>query len=154
MKIVDGNAIDLFLDDYKNNPYAILLHVVNCRGVMGSGIALEIKKRIPMAYLAYHRAYQNELLTLGSLTFASNVYNMAAQLNYGRYGRHLNYGAFADCLHGVAREIDSLDEVNRGMVNVYVPYKIGCDRAGGDWEVVKEMLDFNFDNLIICKLQK
>ena len=39
---------DLF--DTKAN---VILHQVNCQGVMGSGIAAEVKRRFPKAYNSY-----------------------------------------------------------------------------------------------------
>ena len=41
----------------------ILLHVCNNKGVMGSGIAKEIRERIPEAFHAYRKSY----LELGKL---------------------------------------------------------------------------------------
>lgn len=48
-----------------------------------------------------------------------------------------------------------LDAFDAGEVNVVgFPFKMGSDRAGGDWNIVLEMIDFHFqDNeVIIYKL--
>lgn len=148
IKYLDGNAIDIF--ESCEMP-RLLLHVVNCQGVMGSGIAKEIKERIPDAFSVYSATHDSGELKLGSISTSSGVVNMAAQINYGRGHRQLNYGALASCLHQVSERISWTKEY-MDATKVFVPYLIGCDRAGGDWEVVSEMLDFYFEDVIICRL--
>lgn len=65
----------------QGDPRRILLHVVNCRGVMGSGIAAQIKKRIPAGYKVYRDHFENGDLELGVVTAQDSVVNMAAQDN-------------------------------------------------------------------------
>jgi O-acetyl-ADP-ribose deacetylase (regulator of RNase III) len=135
------NAIDKLFQLQYAGVECFLLHVVNCQGVMGSGIALEIKNRIPRAYDKYIKSGP----ILGSLSVSEGVINMAAQWRYGTDKRYLNYGALARCLDLISLKMDV-------KTTIIVPYKMGCDRAGGDWEVVLEMLDFMFADVIVCKL--
>ena len=144
------NAVDYLLN-LKGSPTTPLLHVVNCQGVMGSGIAKEIKERIPSAYEDYRESYTTDNLKLGKITDSDGddpwVINMAAQEFYGTDERHLNYGALAACLGQINLEIPL-------PKRVIVPYLMGCGLAGGDWEIVEEMLDFFFDDVIVCALGK
>ena len=130
-----GNAVSALI----NGDIDILLHVCNNKSVMGSGIALEIKNRIPDAFVAY-KEISSELgtCTYGWTSKTSHksgmVVNMVAQDGYGQGVRHLNYGALAECL----KEVSSLNKTLR----VGLPYKMGADRAGGDWEIVLELVSF------------
>jgi len=126
VKQIKGNAVDYVLEKDER----ILLHVCNNKGVMGSGIAKEIRERIPEAFYAYRKSYSE----LGTVTSCGKVINMVAQDGYGKGIRHLNYGALARCL--------LIASMQKSRVEFVVPYKMGADRAGGDWEIVKEMLDF------------
>lgn len=120
-----------------------LLHVVNCQGVMGSGIALQIKNRVPAAYYHYMHDHENDVLRLGTVSSGEIVVNLAAQNLYGREKRQLNYGALAcglSTISGISGEFE-----------VVVPYLMGCDRAGGDWEIVSEMLEFYLGDFTVCK---
>ncbi len=126
-KIVQGDVLDAL----ENGDVDTVLHVVNCQGVMGSGIALQIKKRFPEAYEKYKQVELYQGLTLGGTSGNDDIVNLHAQDYYGRGKRHLNYGALAQCLSKV-----------KAIKTIGIPYLIGCDRAGGDWEVVKEMIDF------------
>lgn len=141
VEVVKGNAIDYALD----NPNAAFFHVVNCQGVMGSGVAKEVKDRVPDAY----SVYKDSFMELGTVSIWSNFFNLAAQFNYGGFQRNLNYGALADCL----KYISTL-AWTRKYDTIVVPYKMGADRSGGDWKIVVEMLEYYFPNhyLIACKL--
>lgn len=131
-----GNAVSALIDGEVD----VLLHVCNNKGVMGSDIALEIKHRIPDAYESYKYIYDKFGLDLGSNTygFIENmerwVVNMTAQSGYGKNRRFLNYGALSKCLTIVANE-------SKGST-IGLPYKLGADRAGGDWEIVLELITF------------
>ena len=131
-----GNAVSALID----GDIDVLLHVCNNKGVMGSGIALEIKNRIPDAYKSYKRFP----VDLGNSTYGwylidfqetkGMVCNMVAQDGYGRNIKHLNYGALASCLHKVTSLSSNL--------KIGLPYKMGADRAGGDWNIVLELIEF------------
>lgn len=133
------DAITYMLEDGNR----VLLHVVNCQGVMGSGIAAQIKERVPQAFDIYRKEYKRGALMLGDVIFRGGVASLIAQEQYGRGKRQLNYGALSTTLHHVMMW-DSTEFV--------VPYLMGCDRAGGDWEVVLEMLEWYLPNLTVCKL--
>ena len=140
------DAITKLKECQKHGISAYMLHVVNCQGVMGSGIAKQVKERVPSAYEIYMKAYTSGDLFLGNVTSDDGVVNLASQDSYGSSKRHLNYGALAKCLDKLESHIVSHTH------KIIVPYNMGCDRAGGDWEVVLEMLDFFFDDVIVCDL--
>ena len=135
------DAISYVLDDDRR----ILLHVVNCQGVMGSGIALQVKNRLPDAHAHYMEAFARGDLQLGTISGSASgsCANLAAQDTYGREKRQLNYGALSKCLSNLGEA--------EPWVEVVVPYLMGCDRAGGDWEIVSEILEFHCGEITVCK---
>jgi len=105
---------------------------------MGSGIAAAIRSSYPAVYKEYSEL---EVYNLGDVQEVQvdecrSVWNLFAQYDYGRGKRHLNYGALADCLDQVSSVLQEQ------KLKIGLPYAMGCDRAGGDWEVVEEMLDY------------
>lgn len=135
IKFKKGNAVTALIDGEVD----VLIHVCNNKGVMGSGIALEIKNRIPDAFVAYKEipaelSYVSYGWTTESNRKSGMVVNMVAQNGYGQGVRHLNYGALASCLQKVSH-------LNKTL-KVGLPYKMGADRAGGDWNIVLEMVEF------------
>lgn len=136
-----GNAVSALID----GEIDVLLHVCNNKGVMGSGIALEIKNRIPDAYTAYK--YEDCILgvvTQGKCPTGGSVLNMVAQDGYGQGKRHLNYGALAECLFEIYAEFPASKVIG-------IPFKMGADRAGGDWNIVLELVEYflkDFDVIV------
>ena len=130
-----GNAVDALLE----GEIEYLLHVANCKGKMGSGIALEIKNRVPSAYRSYkYHEKLNSKVVLGRISSGGNVVNLHAQENYGYDGnRYLDYEALAKCLEQTK---ECLDKLGKG-IKIGVPFNMGCYRAGGSWNIVISMLE-------------
>ena len=42
--------------------------------------------------------------------------------------------------------------VNRFGLQIYIPYKIGCANAGGDWDIVEDIINVAITKPVICKL--
>ena len=131
-----GNAVDALI----NGEVDVLLHCCNARGVMGAGIALEIKNRIPDAYEVYKHNHELGSITIGEYLRNDNrcgyVVNMVAQAGYGITNvRYVDYGMLAKCLNQV--EVFSCCTNNK----IGIPYKLASDRAGGDWQIVLELVE-------------
>lgn len=146
---LNTNAIDYVLE----KPNRQFIHVVNCQGVMGSGVAKEVRLSVPEAYEEYIDAYDNGRLKPGVVTKAKGFYNLAAQEFYGNDGKkYINYGALADCLRITAnnlRTVNLLDDIE-----VVFPYRMGADRAGGNWDVIVELIEYYLGEFKItaCKI--
>jgi O-acetyl-ADP-ribose deacetylase (regulator of RNase III) len=137
---VKGNLLDSNCD--------YICHQVNCQGVMGSGIARQIRERFPIVYEAYldrhHRYVELGVPTekmLGSIdvilvsSFRGFVINMYSQNNCGYDGkRYTSYDAFVDALHEIKRNVPP------GRV-IGFPKNIGCGLGGGDWTVVSALIE-------------
>lgn len=145
IKYVKGNAVSALLEgkiDY-------LLHQCNCHGVMGSGIAKEIRERIPEAYEKYilHCESIEEEHRLGSFCVGGNVINMLSQQNFGKDGsRFTHYGAMAHVMNQLKKYfniLNKLDDTKQTKdIIIGLPKYIGCGLGGGDWEAVEELIDF------------
>ena len=141
IKIIDGN-----LFDSKAN---IICHQCNCQGVMGSGVAAEVKNRYPHVFQAYRRDYLDGKLKLGYVCFATAksdqvIANMCGQDKFGYDGSvYTNYDKLQECLDGV--EEYATYEYDKRPVIAF-PYLMSCHRGGGDWNVVYKMIEDTFKN--------
>ena len=135
MKYFKGDLLGAF----KCGEVQDILHQVNCQGVMGAGIAKQIRKMCPKHYEGYkdHIEYY-EGLVLGTtiVTYSSEfdgyVYGLFGQENYGRDGkRHTNYAALISAL-------EYCGFYNKSRIGV--PKYMGCGLAGGDWDIVETLL--------------
>jgi hypothetical protein len=81
---------------------------------------------------------------LGQVCFSATesgkyIAHVFGQLSYGYDGgRYTNYGALSE---GLAYVRDVAVKSNK---SVAIPWKIGSDRGGADWEIVYEMIDIIF----------
>jgi hypothetical protein len=136
-----------------NGDVDAIMHVVNCQGVMGSGVAKSIKLRKVSAfkrYLQRHKAnLSNGKEELGYMSNAGGGYNLHAQQYYGSCSntRFIDYGALAKSvssaycdMHLIARSDPDRDHDATPFL-VGVPYTMRSDRAGGDWTIVCELLE-------------
>lgn len=136
-----------------------ICHQVNCRGAMGSGIALAIKTKWPIVYAKYMdkvRDTEEQCLVvgghgelggpdpsrvlLGNTQFVDvgngqKVVNMFAQQSYGYDGkRYTSYDAFEHCLQDIKKTAPKGSTIG-------FPYKIGSDRGGANWDIIEKMIE-------------
>jgi O-acetyl-ADP-ribose deacetylase (regulator of RNase III) len=135
------------LKEYRNGMCDVIAHCANCQRVMGSGIAYQIKNEMPEAYNAYIEFDKDEKeLQLGTISYApvdhGIVVNLHAQHLYGYDGsRFVNYEA----IYATLMQTRDL-MLDKDLKIVGVPYKMACDRAGGDWRIISAMLEVIFEN--------
>lgn len=141
----------------------IIVHQVNCQGVMGGGVARQIKDKWPTVYDHYRQLinkYDNLRIPreklLGQVIFDSvnnkhldygrdkYVASIFGQLDYNRNSERklqTDYDALKKGFIEVANSASWYDE------SVAMPYMIGCGRGGGDWSKVLEIIHEVFDPL-------
>lgn len=141
VKIINGNIFDS-----KAN---IICHQCNCQGVMGSGVAAEVKKRYPHVFQAYQNDYNNGWLKLGHVCFATAkqdqvIANMCGQDKFGYDGSvYTNYEKLQTCLDKVKEYATFSYDVKPVIA---FPYRMSCHRGGGDWNVVYKMIEDTFED--------
>lgn len=141
VRVVDGDIIQADAD--------IIAHQVNCKGVMGAGLARQIKASFPNAFEAYeglcrlHRYSGEELLGNCQLVISARpdhgrvvIANLFAQDRYGRDRRYTDYEAFHQCMETLDRKARAIH-----ARTIALPYRIGCGLAGGDWELIYPMIE-------------
>lgn len=137
IKIIDGNLFDSNTE--------VIAHQCNCQGVMGSGVAAEVKKRYPNVYQAYRFAYEKYGLTLGQVIVVKTpdnkrIANLLAQEKYGYDGKqYTHYDKLQECFD---RIVEFMKEEN--LKTIAFPYLMACHRGGGDWNVVYKMIEDTF----------
>jgi len=126
----------------------IIMHVCNncIPGKWGSGFVLALSRKWSSPEDEYRKwsvtgKSCRQTFALGSVQFVQVeedlfVANMIAQAGVGRRGGKipLRYQALEQCLKKV------YDFAVAKGASVHCPYKMGADRAGGNWELIKEMI--------------
>ena len=116
----------------------IIVHQVNCKGVMGAGFAKQVRDRYPELYMQYRimcqSATSKDLLGKIMIYEAEDkiIVNMFSQDDYGNGVQQTDYEAMDKALNTL-RTIYPKDII-------IAPYKIGCGLGGGEWSVVSKIL--------------
>ena len=134
----------------------VIAHQVNCKGVMGAGLAKKIADKWPMVKEEYLELCSNppspqlflgwqQLIKVETGLYVSSVFG---QFGYGRDRCHTNYLAL---IKGLKKAKDNAGKMMASPLPLYVPYGIGCGLAGGNWHVVRELIEQELPDAIICK---
>ena len=141
--------VNLFRGDVLSSTADIICHQVNCKGVMGAGLAKQIKAKYPELFTQYKSmCAEYGYMLLGDIFLykaegGQCIANLFAQNGFGRDKRYTDYKAFRNCLK-------SLKKVVSEDKKVAFPYNIGCGLAGGDWDTIysiikEEMADYQIE---------
>ena len=147
IEIIEGNLLE--------SGCTFICHQVNCKKVMGSGIAKQIRQKWPKVYEDYcyniDYMYENDFATkssdlLGMITWteledSKYMMNFFSQDEY--YPRnvcHTDYNAFTKCCRALKKFIEEY-KLNKNNIVIGFPYKIGCGLAGGDWSIVSKIIE-------------
>lgn len=152
------------LSPNKTGHDVIVCHQVNCWGVMGAGLAKQMREKFPLMYLEYKRlcySTANKKTLLGEVLTHSVVYNgyeytianLFGQEQIGTQRCYTDYDALRKALQTVRCIASPLP--GRASWRVRIPYKMGCGLAGGDWNIVRAIIQEELvDHGIIVEVWK
>lgn len=143
MNIVYGDAIQAL----KNKEIEVLVHGCNCFCTMGKGVAKIIKEKYPEVYKADCNTNYGDFNKLGTIDTVycidgSIIINAYTQYKYCSHKPMLDYDALRLCLR----------KINQNYIlktrKIGLP-KIGCGLAGGEWDLVKLIIEEELPNCTI-----
>lgn len=149
INIIKGNILNATED--------IICQQVNCKGVMGAGLAKQIKEKYPEVFEAYTEMYetykskpksmlgQAQMIKCNDDKFIANLFG---QFNYGTKTIQTNYEALHDAFDRLLNAVTNIEKY-KGKT-IAIPYNIGCGFAGGDWTIVYTIIEeianyYNYD---------
>lgn len=127
----------------------IIAHQSNCLFGFGSGIAGQIRAMYPAAYEVFMEDTRPPEQKLGTYSFTKKpqggkyIFNLYGQYNYGKKGPlYTVYPALEQAVKKMLLLIKMTEGHTNFRPKIGMPWKIGCDLAGGDWDgVVLPMLE-------------
>lgn len=128
MKTIKGNILDI--------NHGIIVHGCNGLGVMGGGIALQIKERFPEAYKVYVKHHRS----MGTISFAEvskdkYIVNGVTQKVVGS-GKQVSY----DAIEEVFIRTVALQQSLPNILPICFPM-IGAGLGGGNWGIIKVIIE-------------
>lgn len=147
--VVQGNLITMGL----NGDFNVIVHGCNCFNTMGSGIAWELKNRCPKAYKVDCNTVRGDKSKLGTFTSAL-VGNRLVVINaYTQYDYHRVPGRVNADYGAIKSVFETLNFMYGGSGHKIGIPLIGAGLAGGDWEVIKEIINKATPNLEITLVE-
>jgi O-acetyl-ADP-ribose deacetylase (regulator of RNase III) len=118
----------------------VLIHGCNDRGVMGSGVARQIRAKWPQVYEAYRVHYDTHGLQLGELICVQTpdvmVVNAITQHLFGRDGGvYVDYAAIEACYQKLNELMAEWQHTEAAMP------RVGAGLGGGDWATISEIIE-------------
>ncbi|MEE1504756.1 MAG: macro domain-containing protein [Acutalibacteraceae bacterium] len=129
----------------------VICHQVNCKGVMGAGLAKQIRDKYPNVYDHYkwhcktfgqNLGVKSSLLGNIILDFGKDIDNgkqiiasLFAQDGYGRDKRYTDYEALRKSLKCLSLFLGGHENT------IAIPYQMGCGLGGGDWNIVLSIIE-------------
>ena len=133
----------------------IICHQVNCQGVMGSGIAKQVRQRYPWVY-AHYKYLCNEETPDELLGVIEEVYINEIQMIINIFGQK-DFGYDGKCYTDYDKLKSALETIKTYHNNksIAIPYLMACHRGGGDWNIVYKMIEEIFADseceVLICE---
>jgi len=123
----------------------IIVHGCNAQGVMGSGVAKQLRAKYPEIFLDYldllntFKESKDSPMGKTMVSLVSKdlyIANAVTQEFYGRDGKqYVDYEALSTCLTSVA------DLAQQWKMPVHIPYLIGAGLGGGDEKIILEIVE-------------
>lgn len=119
-----------------------IAHQCNCFSTMKSGIASTISEIYKKAYTKDKYSPMSPTQKLGNYTTATvrgvTIANLYGQFDFGK-GKRTQYDQLESALDKFLTDAKDIPRIN--LEKFGVPYKMGCDLAGGDWNEVYAILE-------------
>lgn len=115
----------------------VIMHGCNCQGVMGAGVAKQIKVKWPIVFDKYSQyCPNNELIGNIQVVDVGNklIVNAFTQVYYGKRHKSFNYGKFK----AVVRKLKEFCK-EYGFKKVAIPC-IGAGLGKGSWSKIRSIL--------------
>ena len=122
----------------------IICHQVNCIGVMGAGLALQVKNKWPIVYKKYKEDCKQFMthpeMMLGHVLDVMVEPTLVVANCYGQVfpssvGKQTDY----DSWNTMFAKLQDLG--NYFSLDLHFPYMMGCGLAGGDWNIMSEKIE-------------
>lgn len=118
----------------------VIVHGCNNRGVMGSGVARQIRAKWPNVYEVYSLKHMVFGLDLGDIIPVATldghiIVNAVTQEGFGRDGKvYVDYDAIKTCMEKINNKV-----IDWEVKEVAMP-RIGAGLGGGDWAIIEKII--------------
>lgn len=146
LKVVHGDLL--------NAKEAYIAHQVNCYGVMGRGVSLQIKNKYPdvfRRYAAYCSEHRVKNLIGRVLLIPTDDGKIICNL-FGQQEFEFSNRKYTDYA-ALSKAMKSLEKIVPVGDKIAMPYMLGCGNSGGSWDIISKLIEdiFKKHNVVIYK---
>lgn len=147
MRIVKGNLF--------NFPFHAIFHQCNCFHTMGAGFAKILVNKYPEILIEDKKTPYGDINKLGSYSraiissetgfSARLIYNLYSQYHYGKGSLKTDYNALKTSFQKACEDLLDYKQFicyENEKIQLSIPYLIGCGLAGGDENIVIDIIDY------------
>lgn len=140
--------INYIVGDLLEAKEKVIVHGCNNYGVMGSGVAKQIRDKWPNVFDEYHLKYKVFGLELGSIipvetTDGKIIVNAITQDGFGKDGaRYVVYEAVEKCFILINEKAYDWNASEIAMP------RIGAGLGGGDWTIIEDIITRTAKNYV------
>jgi len=146
------NMLTYHKGDLFSTPDLFIAHGCNAQGVMGAGVALQVKTLYPEVFEDYKELcseFKNKSELLGEVLSVEvegkTIINCFTQLNFSSDGsKQVSYDSVDKCMIYVSKFLNLYDKLkplkeHKFKSSISMP-KIGAGLGGGNWEVIEAII--------------
>lgn len=131
---------------FMTKEFDVFIQGCNCHHVQGGGIAGMLSSRYPEVLQADRTSIKGDRNKLGSYTIADTVdgkvINAYTQYDFGYDGRYADYDA-------ITKVFRLINDNFKGQNLTFGLPSVGAGLAGGDWSIVKDIINNNTPDINI-----
>lgn len=136
IKIINKNILDCTED--------IIVHQVNCQGIMGAGLARQLAdkyKELEEDYRLFCESNNYDYSLLRGRVFKVNIDN---KIICNMFSQTLD---FKTAYISMKTALTTIKNMAKDLnLSIAMPYNIGCGIADGEWEIVEQIIADVFDD--------
>lgn len=161
MNIIEkqGNLLvpSTYLNEEDSNRELNIIHGCNAQGIMGAGLALQVRSKSEEVYQVYKQACDNLVDNKQSLLSTITFKRLSPEpITIINAIRQVNYEAVAQVFNRIATTI--LNHPNT-QFTLAIPKYFGSALAGGNWNIIRTIIEeslnkFSNVNLYIVEYKK
>lgn len=153
VNIVKGNAISLFL----SGEYQLFAHGCNIFNRMGSGIAKEVRERLPELWEADQKTVEGDRTKLGRMSSIGYddgriAFNFYTQATFWDPNDMLSYDAVRSCFKTLNAACQETIDYGLDKPTMCIPM-IGAGLARGDWDKIAAIINEVTPNIDITVVE-
>lgn len=112
-----------------------IVNPVNCEGIMGKGLALQIKLKYPQTFKDYVKSCKEKKLCIGQIHYYKE--NEKIIINFPTKDKWRNKSKITYITDALPKLIELIKQLQ--IKSIAIP-PLGCGLGGLDWKEVKEVL--------------